>query len=596
MRRTSFQVTVVLAACGLVHAQDAVRDAETQRIAVIAKIRPAVVAVFANGGQGGGSGVIIDADGFALTNFHVVQGVGPTMKCGLSDGVLYDAVLVGLDRVGDVALIKLLSKEKDKPFPCVTLGDSDEVKAGDWSIAMGNPFLLATDFTPTVTFGMVSGVHRYQYPSGTLLEYTDCIQVDTSINPGNSGGPLFNLAGKLIGINGRGSFEKRGRVNSGVGYAISINQIKNFLGHLRAGIDTDHATLGATVKTIEGDDDPTPRVLVQAMLDDCDAFRRGLQPDDELVEFAGRPVSSVNQYKNVLGIYPKGWRLPLIYRRNNSKTEILVRLQALMRGDERELVERPRPGRPQPRPPEPSQPRNIEAMKLYKAKNGYANYYFNEMAQKSLMNRFKEHGDFASMDGSWLIEGELERKGVRSPFKLTIAEHADAGGMGAKTLVTADVSGVLFSLEPLKENPDPRELHDPPGSGGLLMAMYHYHRLLTLGVKGFEGEFAHGGHEPYYLSSVKSKSSRWADRRVDAETIVTEHAAVHGKWFFAHDEARLLGGEISLNKNEDPCELTFDDYQRIGDRDFPHRIEIRSGDEQFGVIHVKTIQAAKNQP
>ena len=107
---------------------------------------------------------------------------------------------------------------------------------------MGNPFLLATDFTPTVTFGLVSGVHRYQYPAGTLLEYTDCIQIDTSINPGNSGGPLFNMKGELIGINGRGSFEKRGRVNSGVGYAISINQIKNFLGHLHAGLDTDHAT------------------------------------------------------------------------------------------------------------------------------------------------------------------------------------------------------------------------------------------------------------------------------------------------------------------------------------------------------------------
>src|SRR5262249_58511953 len=104
---------------------------------------------------------------------------------------------------------------------------------------MGNPFLLATDFTPTVTFGLVSGVHRYQYPEGgVLLEYTDCIQFDTSINPGNSGGPLFNLAGELIGINGRGSlpFDKPGPVHSGVGYAISINQIKNFMGHLRAGL------------------------------------------------------------------------------------------------------------------------------------------------------------------------------------------------------------------------------------------------------------------------------------------------------------------------------------------------------------------------
>src|SRR5262249_44586718 len=133
------------------------------------------------------------------------------------------------------------------------------------------------------------------------LEYTDCIQVDTSINPGNSGGPLFNTDGELIGINGRGSFEKRGRVNSGVGYAISINQIKNFMGHLRAGLDTDHATLGALVQSenVEGEG-TSSRLLVNSIIEDCDAHRRGLDEGDELVSFAGRPMSSVNQYKNVL--------------------------------------------------------------------------------------------------------------------------------------------------------------------------------------------------------------------------------------------------------------------------------------------------------
>src|SRR4029077_9468905 len=133
-------------------------------------------------------------------------------------------------------------------FPFAVMGDSDKVHEGDWSIAMGNPFLLATDFTPTVTFGLVSGVNRYQPPAGIILEYTDCIQFDTSINPGNSGGPLFNMDGEVIGINGRGSFDKRGRVNSGAGYAISSNQIKNFMGHLRAGLDADHATLGAFIE------------------------------------------------------------------------------------------------------------------------------------------------------------------------------------------------------------------------------------------------------------------------------------------------------------------------------------------------------------
>src|SRR4029453_10582145 len=97
------------------------------------------------------------------------------------------------------------------------------------------------------SYGVISGAHRYQYPEGTFLEYTDCLQADAAINPGNSGGPLFNAEGRVIGINGRGSFEKRGRVNVGVGYAISSNQIKNFLGCLKSGRIVDHATLGATV-------------------------------------------------------------------------------------------------------------------------------------------------------------------------------------------------------------------------------------------------------------------------------------------------------------------------------------------------------------
>src|SRR5438105_3627690 len=308
-----------------------IEAAEAKRVAVIEKIKPTVVAIFAHGGQGGGSGVVISGDGYALTNFHVVQGSGPVMQCGLPDGVLYDSVLVGLDPVGDVALIKLLPKKPGQPFPAAPLGDSDRVKAGDWSLAMGNPFLLATDFTPTVTYGLISGVHRYQYPEGSkgLLEYTDCIQTDTSINPGNSGGPLFNMNAELIGINGRISLEKRGRVNVGVGYAISINQIKNFMGHLRAGIDTDHASLGASMES-EGEDGALSKILVKSVIE-SDAMRRGLEAGDQLVMFGGRGMTTVNQYKNVLGLYPKGWRVPLVFRRENQRAEIPVRLMGVQR-------------------------------------------------------------------------------------------------------------------------------------------------------------------------------------------------------------------------------------------------------------------------
>ena len=99
---------------------------------------------------------------------------------------------MGIDPVGDVALIQLLGRDD---FPVAEIGDSDRVEAGDWVFAAGNPFLLADDFTPSISYGMLSGVHRYQFPAGTLLEYTDCLQTDAAINPGNSGGPLFDAAG-----------------------------------------------------------------------------------------------------------------------------------------------------------------------------------------------------------------------------------------------------------------------------------------------------------------------------------------------------------------------------------------------------------------
>jgi S1-C subfamily serine protease len=405
------------------HAQDAaaekaVRDAETKRVAVVDKVKPAVVALLAPGGNNGGSGVVIDKEGYLLTNFHVVDATGPTMKCGLPDGVLYDGVLVGLDKVGDVALVKLMPKVKDKPFPFVALGDSDKVQAGDWSLAMGNPFLLATDFNPTVTYGLVSGVRRYQYPAGTLLEYTDCIQIDTSINPGNSGGPLFNMDGELIGINGRGSFEKRGRVNSGVGYAISINQIKNFLGHLRAGIDTDHATLGAIVES-DSEEGFTNRMVVRAVLDEADVRRRGLETDDEIVSFAGRPVSSTNQYKNVLGIFPKGWRVPMVYRRNNVKHEILARLMQLQKTAQQPMGQQP------PMPRRPMAPINPELAKLYQKKPGFANYYFNKLEQDRLLGQFGAHGNFSTLTTGWELEGQSDVQGRKGTFKITIGDEDD---------------------------------------------------------------------------------------------------------------------------------------------------------------------------
>jgi S1-C subfamily serine protease len=582
--------------------------AEKKRVQVINKVKPAVVAVMARRGAatvGNGSGVLIDADGYALTNWHVTNAAGgPLLKCGLPDGLIYDAVLVGLDKVGDVALIKLLPKTedgkvdgkviapKDGKFPFAPLGDSDATKAGDWSLAMGNPFSLSTDFTPTVTFGLISGVHRYQYPAGTLLEYTDCIQIDTSINPGNSGGPLFNMEGELIGINGRGSFEKRGRVNSGVGYAISINQIKNFMGHLRAGIDADHASLGASMES-ESEEGALSRIVVKAIID-SDARRRGLDVGDQMVSFAGRPMTTVNQFKNVLGLFPRGWRVPITFRRDNQKAEVLVRLMGVQRGvlDDKPPVPRPGPGpRPRPVPGGPPSP----AAKFYKAKEGFANYYFNEQAQKRVLGAFVKHGDFSKVKGDWTIKlggNLLTGAGGAVNGSATIEERGAADGKSPK--VKLDIADLIFPLEPLNPSEKAESFKDPPDSGGLVLAMYLYRQLLVYRAKGFTRDFAHGGVELYYPPTDKEKPD-WAKIRVPCETLRGKYAGVESRWFFATQDDRdgrwkagqLIGFEVTPDKDEDPCEVCLSYYKDIGGgRKLPSKMYVRRGGKPYGDLTI----------
>jgi S1-C subfamily serine protease len=569
----------------------AVANSQVERIKVIKKVHPAIVAVTKPGGEGSGSGVLISPEGYALTNFHVIASTGPLPQAGLADGKLYDAVLVGLDKVGDVALIKLLPKVKDKPFPFVEFGDSDQVRIGDWSLAMGNPFNEAMDFTPTVTYGVISGTNRYQPPAGAgILEYTDCIQIETSINPGNSGGPLFNMRGELIGINGRGSFEKRGRVNSGVGYAISINQIKNFLGHLRAGIDADHATLGASVGT-QSEDAPLAQMVIKQVLDDSDAARRGLREGDQLLRFAGRPITSTNQYKNILGIFPKDWRLPVAIRRNNQQQEMLVRLMGNM-PTERETSPmgggpRPKGGAPAPVPAPKGG--SSEASKLLEMKKGYANWHFNVIERDKLLAAAKRHGDFSTVSGGWVAEGNYEMGADR---KGTMRFEVSEGKDDAEPLVKLKLN-IEQKLAPLIDK-DLTLQAEPIGSGGLMMALYHYHRLLTMGEKGFEAGFAHGGNEPFYPFPVDGAAPKsLASLRVDCAVLRTKHGSVDCKWYYSLKDSRLLGFETYLNKDADPCEVYFSDYKAVDGKELPHRIEVRYGDKRYAVLTVSKYTLAK---
>jgi len=283
------------------------RSLETERIALADRLAPAVAAVFR--GQGGGSGVIITTDGLVLSNFHVT-GLENEMRIGLNDHRIHPAVVLGVDPSGDLSLLRL---KEERAWTCAPLGDSDALRQGDWVYAMGNPFLLATDFAPTITLGVVSGINRYQPGSmrGTLL-YPDCIQTDASINPGNSGGPLFNFRGEVVGINGRVSLRERGRVNIGVGYAISSNQIKRCLPELRAGLIVEHGTLNATVRSIEDPEWPGGvRITFDRLLAPGCAHDAGIQVGDALLEFMGQRIVEVNQFSRLIAVLPKGRRISL---------------------------------------------------------------------------------------------------------------------------------------------------------------------------------------------------------------------------------------------------------------------------------------------
>ena len=552
-----------------------VLKAESERIAVMHKAREAALAIFSPGGQGGGSGVVISPDGYALSNFHVTKSCGDAMKCGMAHGGLYDAVIVGIDPVGDLALIKLFGRDD---FPYAEFGDSDAVQVGDWAFCVGNPFLLATDFQPTITYGIISGVHRYQYPAGTLLEYADCLQTDASINPGNSGGPLFDMQARLIGINGRGSFEKRGRVNVGVGYAISINQIKNFLGSLKSGRILDHATLGARLAS---QDDG--RVIVADILEDSDAYRRGLRYGDEVVNFGGRPIHTVNAFKNVLGIYPKGWQVPLTFRRKGRTYETLVRLSGVH--GTQELIdkvtvrppmappEQPPGRKPEDKPEDkpklplpahdmPPQQEMPEIVKQhFEERRGFANNYFNKLNRTRVWDMLVARGNFASAAGEWALGGELLGAG-EAQFRID-AESASCALPGGKLkLIVGD------SLS---------DASDPPGSGGLLAALYLWRRLLVLGPEQF------GAVEYYGLAPLAGRQGLF-------EVLTGTYGGVECRFFVDPISSRLLAMEMYLRADDDPCELHFGDYREVEGRDLPGRIEVRYGNDVYGSFKFENVE------
>lgn len=259
-----------------------------------------------------GTGFVISADGYILTNNHVVNGADEVMV-KLSDGRELKGEIKGLDEKVDLALIKISDKEK---LPFAELGDSDALDVGEWVMAIGNPFGLSH----TVTAGIVSAKGRV-IGSGP---YDDFIQTDASINPGNSGGPLFNAQGRVIGINtaiiaGGGG---------GIGFAIPVNMAKGVVNQLRDSGKVTRGYLGVRFQPLTADLaksfglDSEKGALIASVEKDTPADRAGLKAGDVILEYDGKQINEGNELPRFVAATPIDKKVKLSIFRDGKKQEV----------------------------------------------------------------------------------------------------------------------------------------------------------------------------------------------------------------------------------------------------------------------------------
>jgi serine protease Do len=268
-----------------------------------------------------GSGFIIDAAGYIVTNNHVIEGADEITVI-LNDTTSLPATLVGRDDKTDLALLKVNSKQ---PLAVAKLGDSDKARVGDLVMAIGDPFGLGG----TVTTGIVSARNR-DINSGP---YDDFIQTDAPINRGNSGGPLFNMDGDVIGINSAIYSPTGGSV--GIGFAIPSNAAKNVLAQLRTG-KLVRGWLGVRIQEVSQEIAESmglerPRgALIAGMTDGGPAAKAGIQNGDVVLTFDGKPVADNRALPRMVAESQVGKTVPMEVLRKGQRRNISVTVQKLV--------------------------------------------------------------------------------------------------------------------------------------------------------------------------------------------------------------------------------------------------------------------------
>ncbi|WP_334175157.1 DegQ family serine endoprotease [Pseudoxanthobacter sp.] len=268
-----------------------------------------------------GSGFVIDPAGIVVTNNHVIDGADE-ITVNFSDGTKLKAEVVGRDKKTDLAVLKV---KPEKPLKAVDLGDSNKIRVGDWVMAIGNPFGLGG----TVTLGIVSARNR----NINAGPYDDFIQTDTAINRGNSGGPLFDMYGKVIGINTAIISPSGGSI--GIGFAIPASTASHVITQLREFGETRRGWLGVRIQEVSDDIaeglglKSAKGALVAGVTADGPAAKAGIEPGDVILTFDGQPVPKMSDLPRMVADTGIGKKVDVVIVRKGKEQTLQVELQRL---------------------------------------------------------------------------------------------------------------------------------------------------------------------------------------------------------------------------------------------------------------------------
>ena len=270
--------------------------------------------------EGQGSGVVVNFNGdqYILTNNHVIRHAD-NIRVGTTDSRFFEAEVVGRDPLSDIAVLKVAAED----LPTVAMGDSDQLREGEWVLAIGNPI----GFAHSVTTGIISALGRGRF---SVSEYGSFIQTDAAINPGNSGGALVNLRGELIGINT--AIVSRSGGNIGLGFAIPINLVKDVVAQLVEHGEVRRGLLGVIIGNLDPlvaetmGLDRNHGVVIDKVTPEGAADKAGVKVDDVVLAIDGQPMRNSTELRDRIGRTAPGTEVELLVLRDGKEKRIKVEL------------------------------------------------------------------------------------------------------------------------------------------------------------------------------------------------------------------------------------------------------------------------------